>query len=220
MIIFDGATVPAGYPGRVPTLLVPRGLPGCGKSTALAAWLAEDPEHRVVLGRDDWRTVLGCLPVGEEYQEAAITVVMTASVEALLRHGWDVGVDSTHIQPGTLEVWRGLAGRGGGPWEGLGRPGGAVGAGVGRGRGRRGRTATGVRAAYTARLSYHAGWRTIPSISHRATRRASFPNAEVVSSQRIGAVTARVTSASAVPVSQPGASDGAVTPSDSSHTTR
>ena len=99
MIIFEGATAPAGYPGRVPTLLVPRGLPGCGKSTALTAWREKDPEHRVVLGRDDWRQILGCLPVGRKHEEAAITVMMMASVEALLRHGWDVGVDSTHVSP-------------------------------------------------------------------------------------------------------------------------
>jgi len=117
VIIFCGATTPAGYPGRIPTLLVPRGLPGCGKSTAIAAWRAEDPEHRVALGRDDWRGVLGCLPVGRKHEETAITVMMTASVEALLRHGWDVGVDATHIQPGTMEAWRDLAERVGAQWE-------------------------------------------------------------------------------------------------------
>lgn len=109
MIIFEGETAPAGYSGRDNLLLIPRGLPGCGKSTALRTWLAENPEHRVIIGRDDWRTILGCLPVGSPHQEAAITVMMDAAVEALLIRGWDVGVDSTHIQPGTLEHWVQLA---------------------------------------------------------------------------------------------------------------
>lgn len=111
MIIFGGSISPAGYPGRVPTILVPVALPAAGKSTALRAWAAEDPDHRVVIGRDDLRVILGCLPVGIPAQEGAITVMMAAAVEALLRHGWDVGVDSTHIQPGTLDVWVELARR-------------------------------------------------------------------------------------------------------------
>lgn len=111
MIIFEGATAPTGYPGRTPTVLVPVALPAAGKSTLLRQWQAEDPDHRIVIGRDDLRSILGCLPVGTPAQEAAITVMMTAAAEALLRHGWDVGVDSTHIQPGTAAVWVELAQR-------------------------------------------------------------------------------------------------------------
>jgi len=107
--IFSGVTTVTGYPHRDNVLLIPRGLPGSGKSTALQNWKELDPQHREVLGRDDWRKILGCLPVGKPHQEAAITLMMTASVEALLRHGWDVGVDATHIQPGTLEHWTSLA---------------------------------------------------------------------------------------------------------------
>ena len=111
MIVFGGVVDPVGYPGRVGTLLTPVGLPGCGKTTALRQWVAEDPERRVVFGRDDWRTILGCLPVGTAAQEAAITVAMDGAVDALLRHGWDVGVDATHIQPGTLDHWAEMAAR-------------------------------------------------------------------------------------------------------------
>lgn len=117
MKIFDGGVDPDGYPGRMATLRIARGLPGCGKTTALQRWRAEDPEHRIVLGRDDWRTVLGCLPVGKRHEEAAITIMLTAAVDALLRHGWDVGVDATHIQPGTLEHWQALAGQCWARWE-------------------------------------------------------------------------------------------------------
>jgi predicted kinase len=109
VIIFQGATAPAGYPDRTPTVRIPVALPAAGKSTLLRAWQAEDPDHRMVLGRDDWRSILGCLPVGTPAQEAAITIMMTAAAEALLVHGWDVGVDSTHIQPGTVAVWVELA---------------------------------------------------------------------------------------------------------------
>lgn len=111
MIIFEGSVAPAGYPGRDNELRVPRGLPGCGKTTTLRRWQNQDPDHRVVVGRDDWRGILGCLPVGTAAQEAAITIMLDAAVEALLRHGWDVGVDSTHIQPGTAEHWQEMAAR-------------------------------------------------------------------------------------------------------------
>jgi predicted kinase len=117
VIIFEGAVCPVGYPGRDNVLVATRGLPGCGKSTALQGWRALAPDHRVVLGRDDWRSTWGCLPVGSEAQEAAITVAMDGAVDALLRAGWDVGVDSTHIQPGTLEHWQEVAGRLGVRWE-------------------------------------------------------------------------------------------------------
>lgn len=109
MLIFSGATAVTGYPGRDNVLLIPRGLPGCVKSTALQKWRGEDPQHREVFGRDDWRNILQCLPVGKPHQEAAITLILTSSVETLLMHGWDVGVDSTHIQPGTVEHWTNLA---------------------------------------------------------------------------------------------------------------
>jgi len=117
VIIFEGAVNPAGYPGRTPTLIATLGLPGSGKSTALNGWRALDPDHRVVLGRDDWRTIWRCLPVGTPAQEDAITVAMDGAVEALLRAGWDVGVDSTHIQPGTLDHWWEMSVRVDARWE-------------------------------------------------------------------------------------------------------
>lgn len=109
MIIFDGALTNIGYPGRKNILLIPCGLPGCGKTTALNQWKDDDPEHRVIVGRDDMRNLLGCLPVGTRYQENSITAFLTGGVASLLQNGWDVGVDSTHIQPGTLEHWVELA---------------------------------------------------------------------------------------------------------------
>lgn len=111
MIVFEGSVAPVGYPGRAPTIRITVGLPGCGKSTMLRLWEEEDPDHRVVVGRDDYRRIRRCLPVGTPAQEASITVMMDGAVESLLRHGWDVGVDSTHIQPGTLRHWREVAGR-------------------------------------------------------------------------------------------------------------
>jgi predicted kinase len=116
-IVFTGALNPTGYPGRVPTLVVARGLPACGKSTALAAWRAEDPDRRILLGRDARRDENGFLPVGTGAEEDAITVMMNAGTEALLRYGWDVGIDATHLQPGTLEVWSRIAERTGARFE-------------------------------------------------------------------------------------------------------
>lgn len=111
MVIFDGALQNTGYPNRENVLLLPRGLPGSGKTTLLNNWQQEDPEHRVVIGRDDFRSIFTCIPVGKHHQENAITLLLTGGVEALLQQGWDVGVDSTHIQPGTIEHWINLAQR-------------------------------------------------------------------------------------------------------------
>lgn len=111
MKIFKGVVKVAGYPGRDNVLMIPRGLPGCGKSTIGQQFVAQDPDHRFMLGRDDIRHIAKCLPVGTQAQETAITIMMDGAVENLLRHGWDVYVDATHIQPGTLEYWVGLADR-------------------------------------------------------------------------------------------------------------
>jgi hypothetical protein len=106
-----GPTTHPGYPGRAVTLAVTRGLPGCGKTTAALEWLAADQQHRARVNRDDLRGMVGCGPIGTPEQEAAITAMQTASVEALLHHGWDVVVDDTCLHAATLRQWEDLAGQ-------------------------------------------------------------------------------------------------------------
>ena len=108
MRIFTPSTHP-GWPGRDTTLVITVGLPGSGKSTAARQWAAADPDHRIVIARDAMRRMIGCMPVGSSAQEAAIQTMMRASVEALLRGGWDVLVDSTNLQAGLVRGWRDLA---------------------------------------------------------------------------------------------------------------
>lgn len=108
MKIFTPSVHP-GWPGRDATLTITLGLPGCGKSTAARQWAAVDPDHRVIIARDALREMIGCMPVGSSAQEAAIQIILHTSVEALLRQGWDVLVDSTHLQPGMVAGWRQLS---------------------------------------------------------------------------------------------------------------
>jgi predicted kinase len=99
----------SGHPGRVPTLIATLGAPGCGKSTAVLGWLRAERSTRAVIGRDQLREMLDCLPVGDVAQEGIVTAMQEAGIRALLGLGVDVAVDDTNVQPGRLAHWASLA---------------------------------------------------------------------------------------------------------------
>ena len=76
------------------TLIITRGLPGSGKSTKAAAWVADDPATRARVNRDMTRDMLHG---GFVDQERQINAVRDASVTALLQRGINVVVDDTSL---------------------------------------------------------------------------------------------------------------------------
>jgi predicted kinase len=91
------------------TLVITRGLPGCGKTTRARAWVAEDPAHRVRVNRDDCRTMMHGGRLGTEAQERQVTAAEQAAVAAVLTQGWDVIADDTSLPDAAVARWADLA---------------------------------------------------------------------------------------------------------------
>lgn len=80
------------------TIYLTRGLPGSGKSTFAFVWLADDPENRVRVSRDDLRAMLGIdTGVGTQEQERTIGDIERAMVAAAVKAEKDVIVDATNL---------------------------------------------------------------------------------------------------------------------------
>lgn len=96
------------------TLVVIRGLPASGKSTKARAWVAEDPERRARINRDDIRTQLHdsvFVKRDDEHPgtERAVQVARDAQITALLKLGVDVVSDDTNLPSRTVRDLRKLA---------------------------------------------------------------------------------------------------------------
>lgn len=91
------------------TLIITRGYPGSGKSHKAKAWVAEDPEQRARVNRDDLRKNLYDADRLNYIQEKAITAVQRASVRALINAGKDVIVDDTNLKLRNARAWYDLA---------------------------------------------------------------------------------------------------------------
>lgn len=95
------------------TLYIARGLPGSGKTYMASAWVAEDPERRARINRDDLRAMVhdGVYIAGAT--EPRIISVRDASISALLRKGVDVVCDDTNLPQRTVRDLARLARRAG-----------------------------------------------------------------------------------------------------------
>lgn len=92
------------------TLTITRGLPGSGKTTWAKAWVAEAPEARARVNRDDLRDMLYGTRHGLTFtQESVITEVSRAAVLALLKAGRDVVADDMNLRPKYAREWRRFA---------------------------------------------------------------------------------------------------------------
>lgn len=88
-------------------LICTRGIPSSGKSTWAKKWVAEDPENRVRVNRDDLRFMLFGMYWGLTFeQEGDVTKAERALVESFLRSGKDVVVDATHLRPKYITEWK------------------------------------------------------------------------------------------------------------------
>ena len=89
------------------TLTLTRGLPASGKTTWARSWVAEAPERRGRVNRDDLRhQMFGALHGLTFAQEAAVTEASRAAVLALLGTGRDVVADDMNLRPKYVREWR------------------------------------------------------------------------------------------------------------------
>ncbi len=90
-------------------LVITRGLPASGKSTWARQWVAQDPEIRARVNRDDLRANLYGADRCSYPQESAITAVQQAAVVALLAAGRSVVVDDLHLRARYVSGWVAVA---------------------------------------------------------------------------------------------------------------
>jgi len=94
----------------MPTLHLTRGLPASGKTTFARQWVAEAPESRARLNRDDLRAMLHT-HYGGFVTERAVSIVQHNAANGLLRKGYDVIVDDTNLVARFVREWLKLAER-------------------------------------------------------------------------------------------------------------
>lgn len=87
------------------TIVIQRGLPASGKTTSARRWLAEKPDRRARVNRDDIRAMLFAEPTYQFDQEQHVTDVERELARRMLRAGWDVIVDDTNLRPKYVREW-------------------------------------------------------------------------------------------------------------------
>jgi predicted kinase len=98
-------------------LIITRGLPGSGKSTAAAAWVLACPDWRVRINRDDLRDMGHGRRLGTGAQEAIVTGLQESGARTALSHGTSVVVDDTNLRNGDVNRWARLAAEAGADFE-------------------------------------------------------------------------------------------------------
>jgi predicted kinase len=95
----------------VTKIIVTRGLPGSGKTTLAKAWVAEEPDRRARVNRDDIRAMLFGKPAGQltHGDEEVVTRAEESLVRAALKEGRDVIVDAMHLRARYVKRWEKIA---------------------------------------------------------------------------------------------------------------
>lgn len=87
-------------------LIVLRGLPGSGKTTWARQWVAEDPDNRVRVNRDDLRMMFYGKKVDlSQKQETQISRAERALVREYLNRGLSVVLDAMNLHERGLKDW-------------------------------------------------------------------------------------------------------------------
>lgn len=94
---------------RQPQLVITRGLPASGKSTAAIAWVNADPDWRARMNRDDLRSMAHGRFMGTGAQEAIVSGAQHAGVRTALAHGTSVIVDDTNLRTSDVTLFRRIA---------------------------------------------------------------------------------------------------------------
>lgn len=79
-------------------MIITRGFPASGKTTWASSWVAENPDNRVNINRDDLRAVVGCVPIGDKNQEDMVTSMSQAMLDSALKQGKDIVVSNTNLK--------------------------------------------------------------------------------------------------------------------------
>jgi len=83
------------------TIIVLKGLPGCGKSTFAKELLKKEPDRWKRFNRDDLRGMVDN-HVWSKDNEVFIVELQETLVKTALRAGYDVVLDNTHLMPQTI----------------------------------------------------------------------------------------------------------------------
>jgi predicted kinase len=93
-------------------LLILRGLQGSGKTTFAHQWVAEDPDWRFRVNRDDTRKAGYNMLFGlSHHMEENVSLSEVAQVEKLLAAGLSVVVDATNLKAKSVKEWYRVADR-------------------------------------------------------------------------------------------------------------
>jgi predicted kinase len=91
-------------------LLILRGLQGSGKTTYARKWVAEDPDWRFRVNRDDLRKQGYDLLWGlSHHMEENVTIAEYAIAEDALKAGLSVVIDATNLRARVVREWYALA---------------------------------------------------------------------------------------------------------------
>lgn len=89
-------------------IVLTRGIPASGKSTWAKAWVAESPESRIRLNRDEMRAMLAGRPAGRftNAGEKRVTAMQHQTARDALKSGVDVVVDDTNLRARFVRDWQ------------------------------------------------------------------------------------------------------------------
>ena len=95
-------------------LVILRGLQGSGKTTFAHQWVAEDPDWRFRVNRDDLRKQGYNLLWGlSNHMEGTISLMEEAQAKAALAAGLSVIIDATNLKARTVKDWYAVANKAG-----------------------------------------------------------------------------------------------------------
>lgn len=90
---------------RVQEVLIIRGIPGSGKTTKAHEWVAEDPDWRVRINRDDTRKMIANKYWGlSRHQELTVTSLNEAAMAQALKSQMSVVIDNTSLRASDVKA--------------------------------------------------------------------------------------------------------------------
>lgn len=79
-------------------MIITRGYPASGKSTWARSWVAENPDNRIEVNRDNVRKIINCHPVGTKAQENMITDFNNNVIHDAINNKKDIVISDTNMR--------------------------------------------------------------------------------------------------------------------------